>query len=171
MFLLAMEGNAQRLVSYGTGIDRYITDMVVWDGKIVFGGRQDELFGVPVAHVSGWDGAQVYDFPGAFTVNIAPVSSLETLDGTLYAGGRDNTVGNVARWDGTAWQMMDQGMPDDVEDLCVYNGQLIAAGDARVVCAWNGATWDTLGARFDQNIEELEVFNGQLYAGGLSPRT
>ncbi len=165
--LLSGPLNAQRLVSYGKGIDRYITDMVVWDGKIVFGGGLDELLGVPVAHVSVWDGVQVYDFPGAFTTNNAPVSSLETLDGILYAGGRDMAIGNVARWDGSGWQMMDQGMPDDVEDLCVHNGQLIAAGDAEVVCAWNGATWDTLGARFNQSVEEIEVFNGQLYAGGL----
>lgn len=164
--LLSSPVNAQRLVSYGKGIDRYIIDMAVWDGKLVLAGRQDELFGVPVSHVCGWDGSQVFDFPGAWEANLFPIECVEAFDGDLYAGGRDSDVGFVARWDGTAWQQMDQGLLDDVNDLCVLNGQLVAGGDADVVCIWNGSAWDTLGTRFNSSIEELEVFNGQLYAGG-----
>lgn len=157
---------AQRVVNYGTGANRIINDMVVWDGKLIIGGRQNIVMGDTVTYVAGWDGVQTFDFPGAFPSPGYSPNALEVLDGVLYAGGADPGVNYVARWDGSTWQTMDQGLPAAVNDLCVYDGQLIAAGRADVVCAWNGTTWDTLGTRFNQDVLVLAVHEGSLFAGG-----
>lgn len=74
-----------------------------------------------------------------------------------------------------------QGVRDGVSDLCVYNGELYAAGPivgagtaaANHIAAWNGSKWHDVGGglaywgAMAHEVNALCVYNGELYAGGF----
>ncbi len=83
-------------------------------------------------------------------------------DGTgpaLYVGGQFTFAGevaanNIARWDGTTWSPLGNGMNDWVIALTEYNGELIAGGGfttaggtpANRIARWDGTVWTALGS-------------------------
>ena len=107
-------------------------------------------------------------------------------DGTgpaLYVGGAFDTVGGqvvngIAKWDGTGWSPLGDGVDGIVEVLAVYNGQLIAGGSFRHaggvevngIAAWDGEQWHPLGGGLGGAsppiVWALTVFDGDLVAGG-----
>jgi hypothetical protein len=130
--------------------------------------------------------------PGSYGTN-AGVSALATYnDGTgsaLYVGGgftgADGYVfplNFIARWNGTSWAPLGNGMNDIVDALCVFDdgsgSALYAAGNFTIagvvsalrVARWNGSSWSAVGAGFDSQVSVLGVFDDgsgpALYAGG-----
>jgi hypothetical protein len=109
-------------------------------------------------------------------------------DGTnnlIYAGGEfQNAGGNivhyVAKWNGTTWSAMDNGMDSYVRTLILFNGELYAGGDfiyaggteSWMVAKWDGSQWDSLntGVR-GAGVYAFEVYNNELYAGGFFDTT
>ncbi len=106
-------------------------------------------------------------------------------DGTgpaLYVGGSFSVVGdvvatNIAKWDGTSWSPLGSGTNNNVYDLTVYNGELIAGGEfttagetaANRIARWDGTTWSPLGSGMGgeyPHVSALTVYNGELIAGG-----
>ena len=141
--------------------------MRVWGDRLVVAGNFSSFLGNPGESVQAWDGSQFYTFPGAFETPIsAEALCLEVYNGQLVVGGNGASVGNIVRWDGTQWSGFDQGYPQRVRDIAIFDDQLVIAGDANTVCRWNGSTWDTLGVGFDDDVEDLAVYDGQLYASG-----
>lgn len=125
------------------------------------------------------------------------VYSLLEFQGELLAGGPfifagREFVSSVARWDGTRWWPLGEGLQYEnpvpppcqgaecqpwVADLIVYENRLIAAGrftrtgfQGRVplnhVAMWDGTTWQPLGSGMDQPVWALEEFRGDLIAAG-----
>jgi len=99
----------------------------------------------------------------------------------LYVGGDFTVAGNVvvnriARWNGTTWSPLGNGLGGWVHALSVYNGELIAGGEfttaggvsATYIARWNGASWAPLGTGSGMNdqVSALTVYNGELIAGG-----
>ncbi len=120
-----------------------------------------------------------------------PVFAVETYnDGTgpaLYVGGSFTAVGgvavtsNLAKWDGTTWSAVGNGVIDfgPVRALKVHNdgsgprlfvgGQFFGTPGVFIglVAAYDGATWDDLGGGMEGVIvTSFEEFGSQLYAAG-----
>ncbi|HTB05619.1 MAG TPA: T9SS type A sorting domain-containing protein [Bacteroidia bacterium] len=76
---------------------------------------------------------------------------------------------------GQTWSAVGGGINKDVFALCVYNGNLFAAGifdsaggkPANSIAEWNGTAWSTLGTGINGSVYALCVYNGNLCAGGL----
>ncbi len=112
------------------------------------------------------------------------VLALAVHNGHLIAGGRftlagDLAVNQVARWDGTTWHAMGEGVTgvqylwDDTGDtlvidpvvnaMAIHDGLLVVGGSfttaggvpAVSVAGWDGANWFPLG----EGIQDLLIFN------------
>jgi hypothetical protein len=83
------------------------------------------------------------------------VVSLTPHDGSIYAAGFFNTIGGVAvhyvsRWDGTAWHVVDNSLPDAghnirVIDTNLYLAQYRQVPDSNWVKKWNGTAFEKVG--------------------------
>ncbi|MFO0859919.1 MAG: hypothetical protein U0570_05120 [Phycisphaerales bacterium] len=80
----------------------------------------------------------------------------------------------VMRWTGHEWTPLGDVFNVGPSALCVYQGQLYAAGsftkvgptNVLRVARWNGNSWEPVGAGFDNSVNALAVFRGELIAGG-----
>lgn len=112
----------------------------------------------------------------------ANVIAVTVLGGDLIAAGIFTAAGgvpasNIARYDGTSWTPLGQGISGPVLDLLVLpNGDLIAGGSfvmaggspADCVARWDGTTWSAMGTGLNQRVESLaRLANGDVIAGGL----
>lgn len=164
--VLSLALAAQRVVPVGTGANTPVQDMALWnDQLVVVGGSNMDLFDVDGDGVQAWDGTEVFSFPAIFS-GTSGHRQVEVLNGALYVGGRITPLGHVARWDGTSWAGLDQGLPEEVNSLVVFEGALVAGTRNGLVCRWSGTAWDTLGGRFNEDVVDLAVHEGVLYAGG-----
>jgi hypothetical protein len=116
--------------------------------------------------------------------NRPSVYALTIHNGELIAAGSfshtgNTSIGNVARWDGSAWQSMGGGFTaftfaPTVFALTVYNGELIAAGAFQYagntpvanIARWDGTAWQAVGTDLNNFVRALTVHNGELIAAG-----
>src|SRR4030095_10465836 len=115
------------------------------------------------------------------------VDALTVHNGELVAGGTFSTAGDIgvnkiARWNGTNWARLGNGIPGlnrHVDALAVFNGELIAAGrfsqagtvSAANIAKWDGTSWAPLGSGTAGGgtyfgVEALTIFKGELIGGG-----
>ena len=112
--------------------------------------------------------------------NYGAAYSSVIYNGELYVGGHFTSAGgitanNIAKWNGTNWSQVSDGINGEVHSLSVYNGELYAAGSfnaaggmaAKDIAKWNGTTWANLGYLESYSINTLAVYNGELYAAGF----
>lgn len=152
----------------GGGPDGPVFELLPDGDSLLVGGGFAHIGGIATRAIAEFDGTDwiAHDFDlGAGTVHALARGS----DGTLYAGGpmfRDPEEGRggIARFDGTHWQLLGEGLasgfiPGVVADLQVFQDQLYVAGcfthvngardgesaiEARSVARWNGSGWDSL---------------------------
>jgi hypothetical protein len=109
----------------------------------------------------------------------------------LYVGGRFTTAGsvdasNIAKWDGSEWSAIGDGVNGRVNALAVFEADsiegpgLCAGGSfneaggvpAQRVAIWNGSEWAGLGSGMDEDVYALAAVDADsrhdpaLYAGG-----
>ncbi|MFK7759705.1 MAG: GC-type dockerin domain-anchored protein [Phycisphaerales bacterium] len=149
------------------------------------GGRFLTIGGNAALNVAVWDGATwaAMDQGLSRTSGFAQVLHMTAWDdGTgpaLYVGGRFNLAGgatvstNVAKWDGSAWSSMGDGLDGDVHELVAFDDgsgeALYALGNfnnsgATVidgVAKWNGSAWEAITTSVDGSI-----FGGIVYDTG-----
>lgn len=105
--------------------------------------------------------------------------AVDTINNELYIGGSFSIAGGypatgIAKWDGTTWKTVGEGISGEVRSLLFFNGELYAAGWfdtagnvlAKNIAKWNGSNWDSLGAGLNGRALTMAEYNGQLYAGG-----
>jgi hypothetical protein len=107
-------------------------------------------------------------------------NSMVAFRGDLVVGGpwymRMFDAYFIARYDGVGWYPLGNGVTDAVNDMIVYNSDLVATGnfikaDDRVVnrlARWNGSRWDPVGSGYglDRWGQCLAVWDGGLIVGG-----
>jgi len=176
-------------VYYSSGHSANVT--VMRFDTVILGGTEDgfisKYFGLNSGKSLGYANGAVYD--------------LAYYQGNLYAAGHFTKIewydsqstkhtvncNNIARWDGTSWYAMGNGLTYQFNDSYVFalkewNNELYAGGFFKneyghCIARWNGSQWlDTIpgfGATwsaFGEEVKALEVYNGQLYAGGFFDR-
>jgi hypothetical protein len=165
-----------RMSSSIPGFNGEISALAVYNGKLIAGGDFTLVGGIPVNHITAWNGAS-WSALGAGMDNT--VSSLTVYNGTLIAGGYFTAAGgipanHVAAWDGSDWSPLGEGRGNDmtrITALTVYDGKLITGGGwfGGEVSAWDGASWSTLGSGVGgpyADVYALMVYDGKLIAGG-----
>lgn len=124
--------------------------------------------GEPFA-VADWHGFGGADgFHGQFSTY--DLSTAVAHAGALVVGGSMRMVGNqrmlgVARWDGTAWGPIGNGINGPVYALASVGGMLYAGGDG--VSRWDGSDWTLLGGSdaFSSSVTAIASDGVRVYAG------
>ncbi|MBK9138252.1 MAG: hypothetical protein IPM17_05730 [Verrucomicrobia bacterium] len=114
------------------------------------------------------------------------VMALAGSGGDLYIGGSFTTVGqtaakNIAKWNGSGWSALGDGVDGTVHALAVSGTDLFAGGEfsmagtvnAKCIAKWNGNTWSSIGSiggGRDDYVLALAVYGTDLYAGGSFTR-
>jgi outer membrane protein assembly factor BamB len=106
------------------------------------------------------------------------VGVIAVADGDVYVGGDFLVAGSlsanhIARWDGTAWSALGDGVNGSVRSIAVLGSNVFAGGyftragnvDAQFIAKWDGAAWSALGDGSRENVDALAVLGNKLYAG------
>ncbi len=174
--------------SVGTGFaNATVKAMVVYNGELYAGG---DFYlsggGIYSGNIIKWNGTSWSAVGSGVTGgNVSwntAVNTLVVYNGELYAGGNFTTAGGVsanyiAKWNGTTWSAVGNGMSDQVKSLAIYNGELYAGGDFQYasgnlvdhITKWNGTSWVGVGGGMNHccpYVSALAVYDGELYAGG-----
>lgn len=163
-------------------------------GPAVYAGGTFSLYGGgPVVNFVKWTSAGWAPLGGAVTATpqSGEVKAMTVFDdGTgpaLYIGGQIGIAGgvpvfNIARWNGTTWSNVGQGISGEVRALAVFNDgsgpALYAAGDftmagpitANHIAKWSNGAWSTVGLGTNNIVRSLlpaDLDGGHyLYASG-----
>lgn len=122
-----------------------------------------------------WDGQQRRPLGPALSGEVRALAVAAT--GEVLAGGRfalpgaADSIHNVARWDGHAWQPLGQGQPPVQALALAANGDIIVGGN-ETLNRWDGHRWQPLplpctGVGAHNYVAALAVApNGDLVVGG-----
>lgn len=179
--------DGQRWTAYGSGMDNAVAELLVMDGTLIAGGNFAMAGGQPAARIARWNGSQWQAFGsgiGAPNSNDL-VAALASHGGQLYAGGTFTRAGEVsanyvARWDGSRWLALGNGVDFLVEDLAFVGDQLYVGGGfnfagngmpATGIARWDGTQWFGLpGGGGTQGVVGLVLsllpVGGDLFVGG-----
>ncbi len=153
------------------------------DAKIYVGGNFTNLAGIANAdHIAFWDGSAW----NAMSTGVTAGSSVNAIviDGSnnVYAAGNFTTIGGVsaarvAKWDGSAFTALGDGLSSTVRGLALDSGGgLYATGvfassgsvTLNKVGVWNGTVWTPLSTGFNDDGESIKVLStGNILAGGI----
>ena len=140
-------------------------------GNLYAAGTFDTLGGIPAHNVAKWDGSHWDSLQTGLYIysNGSWVLSLVCdINGNLYAGGHfdeaeNKFVYNVAKWDGSHWSSLGNGLQSVYPTGSVYalaldaNGSLYAGGmfdrvngdtSSCDIAKWDGQAWTKLGRGF-----------------------
>ena len=145
--------------------------------------------------IFSWDGSQFQAMGCGFNWNCVsqlsnggmanPVVTLAFWGGELYAGGGITSASGVpinyiARWDGSAWQPLADGVDNHVTRLRGYPDGLYAVGsfthaggvEANGLARWDGSSWHAVfdlplfGTQSVNLLNDVAFYQGQCYIGG-----
>lgn len=119
-----------------------------------------------------WDG---FGSPGVSD----RVNAMAVYDGALIVTGEFEfasglRVNRIARWDGTSWSSLGEGINGTGRCLHVHDEKLIVGGyfnraggnEARYIAQWDGVSWSAVGSGFNWAVFALTTYDGDLIAGG-----
>jgi hypothetical protein len=155
------------------GFDASADTLVTWDPDgagpqaplLVAGGSFTIAGGVFANHIAAWDGVSWRALGAGLGASGYHVDKVISYNGDLIAvlGGPDTGLpyqSAAYRWTGSAWQQMSAGSSSIIDDLIVYNGQLIAGGSPQVGTAlrrWNGSAWVTFTPALDGDVLQMAI--------------
>jgi hypothetical protein len=156
-------------------------------GRLFIAGNFNQVSGVGVSHVAGWDGANWFALGGATSKGMThfsgQVQGLYSDGLNLYAGGvftegGSAIVNGVARWDGTSWSpvgnVINGQLPSAVARTFVTGGGYLYAGGsftniggtaAKRIAQWDGSQWYNIGD-FDGQVRALLFDGTYVWTGG-----
>jgi len=106
--------------------------------------------------------------------------AIATDGNNLYVGGSFNEAGdqtnlnNIARWDGTHWNRMGNGIDGWVRAIAVNGAYVFVGGTFRyadgkevnAIARWDGTTWYPLGTGVDGEVYSIAINGNDVYVGG-----
>jgi hypothetical protein len=132
----------------------------------------DELYVGGSGGVRRWTGS-TWELPGGVML-FGVTQAMTVWNDRLVVGGYHYSWNHIAQWNGSAWTTVGTGVNDGIEDLTVYEGDLIAGGwftaagggPASSIARWNGSSWSEFGGGLGNSVQNLEVSGNDLYVGG-----
>ncbi len=165
------------------------SDILVFDGSLVVGGRFVIEARGPCEGVARWSGTKWEPMGSSFD---GEVTTLETFRGELYAGGSMRNSGalptsGIARWNGANWLSVGGGLSIQFGNpvgrvLLRHNGELWVAGEFNAagsvptscLAAWDGEHWrgfiegpSSAFINDPPTVIALASYEGQLHMSGL----
>lgn len=169
-----------------------------WDGNTwsAFGGFTDSHTGIlgngQEFFVGSDFGNASLSVSGAAFTSLPPLGqniyAIDSFNGDIFVAGDftsspSGPVNRIARWDGTDWQPLGQGMTGgfgggSVRSLASYKGELYAGGiftvagatPANNIARWDGNAWSDVGGSVSNGngngVRDMVVFNDELYVVG-----
>lgn len=158
--------HAQRVVPTGSGfIGDGVFDAVIFDGKLVMGGRFIRFNDLPVQGLCAWDGTEAEFIESGLTYASGRVFQLEVLGDRLVACFSNSSHGMVAAWDGEQWSDLQVVPFSPVEAIHAHGDILYAGNNAGQVFKLESGTWEFLGNVAPNKIQTLIVHDDVLFAG------
>jgi hypothetical protein len=169
----------------GAGINGLVRAIAVRGNEVFVGGSFTLAGGVGANNIAKWDGTNWSALGDGIVPVFEPnewvgaVDSLAVSGTDLFVGGRFRNAGgigatNIARWDGTNWYALGNGLRyfdgtgsenGAVRALAVINGVLYAGGEFRLagdveatnIARWDGSSWQPVGSGVNDLSECLSV--------------
>jgi hypothetical protein len=162
--------------------------LTVYNGDLIASGNFVTAGGVAANSIARWSGDIATGSwqplgaglgGGSANVNAMSVygTSLVVGGGFVTAGGLTN-VGNIALWDGTTWQAMNNGFNQFVYAIAPYNGRLYACGSFSGAVNGNGlngiGSWTAPGPWIAPGPNQgfvgfaMTIYDGELVMGGYA---
>jgi hypothetical protein len=149
--------------------------------QLVAGGQFTACGSTTLNGVALFDGDEWQPLGPGLTASGGAVLALASFNGDLYAGG--TMAGGIKRWTGSTWSDIAGWSGARVDQLAVFNGELIVASTSDLggypAVRWNGSTWTPfpdLGRSHEGVPVALYAETDRLYLagpctlGGLSRR-
>lgn len=169
----------------GNGVNGRVSSFTIYNGELYVGGQFSNPSGVSPYGLLKWNGINFDTLPGNYLFGSHRIEALCVYNNELYVGGSFSPYSsngpsifrNIARWNGTSWDSVGNGLQNVVYSMTTYNGSLYAGGDFDMsgtipleqIGKWDGIQWSYLGNIFigsGGRVNELTVFNNELYLGG-----
>jgi len=165
--------------------DFYLSSFTTYHNQLVLGGFFTTIDTMPYGtykFIAGWNDTSYIAYGTGFN---KPVFALTQYNGELYAAGMftasgDNStaLNHVAKWNGTQWQQVGEGLNDTVWTIYVdsLTNKLYAGGaftqtglgiQAKHLAEWTGTNWQEVGGGTNSDVFCLYSKDSNLYIGGL----
>jgi hypothetical protein len=164
----------------------YASALAVMGNDLFVGGYFTEAGGASADNLAKWNGTTWSAVGGGVDDPNYPaqVSALAVSGTNLYVGGAFSTVGrvtasNIARWDGTTWSALGNGVGRFYGDVPVtalavstnhlfVGGSFVSAGGvtATNLAEWDGVTWAEVGGGASGKVNALAANAANVYVGG-----
>jgi hypothetical protein len=157
-----------------------------YGGDLLAGGSIDQAGMVHIGYLARWDGAAWHSLGQGFSGNFrwGAVHTMTQYGGELVIGGNFQSfdgvaAANIARWNGTRWAPLGDGLDSDATALAVDDSKLIVGGTfrhagngpANCLARWDGSSWSAVGPGVspnyaDEGVVALAMYRGDLMASG-----
>jgi hypothetical protein len=166
------------------GFSPLVTDALSDGENLWVSGRFESAGSARTRGIARWDGSSWHSLgegitpaitygPQAHTRIVRLGEDLVVAGEIAAAGGQP--VDNVARWDGTDWHAMGNGLNARVNALIVHEGELLAGGEfthsgtthVGQLARWTGSGWERFADVEGYSVEALGEYQGDLVIAGL----
>lgn len=164
---------------YGTGL----VDAVLIDGENAYFGGSFNVRNTNVRDCAHWDGTTWTSLGGAVgTQQMGLVHVIVRSGEDFYIAGMFDEVstiipaGNIARWDGRNWDVMNLGTNQAVRAVAIApNGDVYAGGEftsaggvpgTRGIARWDGTRWHSVGGSVNNHVNAVLIDGDDIYVGG-----
>ncbi len=180
----------------GAGVNGYVYAIAVMDDKVYVGGDFTQAGDVAVNSIAMWDGT-TWSAPDAGMGVMkdgyrAAVRALTIADGALYVAGDFDTINDVAardvaRWDGTTWRALGDGLGNSYNGTTLDNsgtvyalavidgGHIVAAGNFTSASNGEGPLTVNSAAHWNPATQQWSSLSGGIqkgtYAGDIRTLT
>lgn len=144
-------------------------------------GRVFPLFAIAILVISVGPAAGSWspEFQATGFSSYGKLDAVAEFEGDLVVAGSFGTAGedsvsNIARWDGSHWRPLGQGLPS-VRCLAVHGGRLFAGGGFSVqksspatgLAVWDGDSWHAVTDSLEGEVLAMTSYQGELVIGGI----
>ena len=174
-----------RWSALGSGIEGEVSALKAIGGDLYAGININVPFsGPPADRILKWDGANWSKLASGVSHDLdnrtVHVFALAANGSDLYVGGSFILAGGfvadmLAKWNGTAWSVLGDGMNGTIEAMLADGRDLYVGGAfnsaggvrARCIAKWDGANWSAFGSGIEfTEVIAIAISEGNLYVGG-----
>lgn len=161
-----------------SGAFKDVNALTKYNGYLIVGGYFNYAGSLPVNNIARWNGSQWSNISNGLSYDVKSFL-VDTVNNILYAGGAFShafnqndtiTVNFIAKYDGTQWSSLGNGMIGSVFAMALYKGNLYAGTSgfpSGSLWKWDGTNWSAVvPSPFGGAITCLTVYKDQLYVSG-----